>query len=356
MGVTAYFALTGEKPFSGSSSFEIMTRQREHVPPAPHTLNPSIPPEISELIMQMLAKDPSDRFPDAESCRQAWLSAGESLGTFGSKTRSGEFDALGLRNSARLKSSVALPELPQLVNDAEPPRPSQRMRTPVPATVAPAPAPANRRPASESSLVSPEPTGPVAAIATAVDRSRTPSTGATCPRCGMLNRSDAAACSRCATPFGGGNNAAATRDQEAAAARLIEQGHHREAAAIYSRLADQETDRRAKSILRAKEREARKAERDRAATEFVARARAMADRGDLKGALAILDQGAQAAASSTSSASSEAIDREATTVRERINRRRRIRSLIILAVVVALTGGAAAWWFASWPAPQGAAP
>jgi eukaryotic-like serine/threonine-protein kinase len=90
LGVTAYYALTGEKPFSGQSSFEIMTKQREYTPPPPFQLNPRLPKEVSAMIMRMIAKTPGDRFKDAEECRQAWLDLGQRLGVL-QVTRSGEF-------------------------------------------------------------------------------------------------------------------------------------------------------------------------------------------------------------------------------------------------------------------------
>jgi serine/threonine-protein kinase len=72
LGITAYLALTGEKPFTGQSSFEIMTKQREHIPPSPRQRNASVPAPVSDLVMRMMAKEPADRCRDAEECRIAW--------------------------------------------------------------------------------------------------------------------------------------------------------------------------------------------------------------------------------------------------------------------------------------------
>ena len=345
LGVTAYYALTGEKPFTGNSSFEVMTKQREHVPPAPHQLNPSLSAEISELIVRMLAKDPSDRFPDAETCRQAWLSAGENLGMFGNKTRSGEYDALGLRGtSGRIRTPVvALPDpLPMVVPEAPPVpvrRPSERLRTPVASPVVRPTSETINRPVSSS----PAATSSVGATATAVDKLRTPTAGATCPRCGMLNRADAQHCGRCSSPLRD-DPAHTHRDQAAAAERLIDQGRHREAAAVYARLADQESDRRVRSILRAKEREARKVDDDRQATEFLTRARGLVERGDLRGALSLLEQGSRLGGDAAPGSSTMGVlEQEAQTVRRRLVRQSRLRVVMaILAVAVALA--AAVWW------------
>ena len=73
LGITAFYALTGEKPFVGRSSFEIMTKQREHQPPLVNEINPQIPHDVACLVDQMMAKDPANRFTDADACRIAWL-------------------------------------------------------------------------------------------------------------------------------------------------------------------------------------------------------------------------------------------------------------------------------------------
>ncbi|MFW5829368.1 MAG: serine/threonine-protein kinase, partial [Planctomycetota bacterium] len=80
LGVTAYLALTGEKPFTGQSSFEIMTKHREHVPPAPGQLNPQLPQVVSDTIMQMLAKEPRDRCQTIADMHEQWTKIAENLG------------------------------------------------------------------------------------------------------------------------------------------------------------------------------------------------------------------------------------------------------------------------------------
>ena len=337
LGVTAYFALTGEKPFTGSSSFEIMTRQREHVPPPPHLRNSTVPAEISELVIRMLAKDPEDRFPDAETCRQAWVAAGEALGILGNKARSGEYDALGLRVSGRIRTPVVLSEIsnhpPDLLPEPPPRRPSERIRTPLPSP--------SIKPTPESVMRS---SGTIpAATASAIDRPRGSAAGITCPRCGMLNRAEAHHCSRCSATLRE-DPANAARDQQAAAARLIDQGRHREAASVYARLADQESDKRNRSILRAKEREARKAEGDRQATEFLTRSRTLAERGDLLGALALLEQGTQLAGDGAPGTGTLGVlDREAAVLRAKLRARSRVRT-IAMSMAVLFVLAVVAWW------------
>jgi hypothetical protein len=373
LGVTAYFALTGEKPFTGQSSFEIMTRQREHIPPAPHQLNPSVPPEISGVVMRMLAKDATDRYSDASACREAWLEVGTALGCFGAVRRSGEFEVpAGLlsanqppppppgeqRKSARMRSDPAIPAIPNSVPpltlvDAPPARASGELRPPSeyrPPEAAVPPSP-NRRPGTdvpgasrtsgEHSFGNERPTS---------ERHRqSPVSGAlTCPKCGHLNRSDAVSCSRCTSPLrDGGVNS--VRDQEGEALRLSEAGRHREAAAIYARLADRETDKRAKSILRAKEREARQSENERQLAELTQRAHSLRDRGDILGAIALLEQGQRlsgetpAISTSTPGGAESGLAAEIADLRARLSavKRRRMMLigglvLVVIAVVIAV--------------------
>ena len=60
LGVTAFYALTGEN-FNGRSSFEIMTKQREHIPPLStlsvrkfRTMLPSLSPKCWRKILKSI--------------------------------------------------------------------------------------------------------------------------------------------------------------------------------------------------------------------------------------------------------------------------------------------------------------
>jgi hypothetical protein len=120
---------------------------------------------------------------------------------------------------------------------------------------------------------------------------------------------------------------------------------HQEAAGIYARLADREQDRRQKSILRAKEREARKADQERQVADLVARARSLADRGDIAAAIDLLSQtrGLGDAGASTGAVAAMAIEREIEVLRGQLRRRQRRRLALIGAVVLVLAGAAVGW-------------
>ena len=56
-----YHMLTGEKPYAGENSFEVMAQVLEETPPPVHKVNPKVTLGTSRLVMQMMAKDPQER-------------------------------------------------------------------------------------------------------------------------------------------------------------------------------------------------------------------------------------------------------------------------------------------------------
>jgi len=72
-GILLYQVCTGKLPFdataSGGGEFEIMEKQVREAPVAPDELVPSIPLELSDLILRLLSKSPSDRPMDCKEVR-----------------------------------------------------------------------------------------------------------------------------------------------------------------------------------------------------------------------------------------------------------------------------------------------
>ncbi len=61
IGVVLYQLATGRRPFEGVGTLAVLKALATVNPPLAHTLNPAIPPELSQLIDQLLAKDREQR-------------------------------------------------------------------------------------------------------------------------------------------------------------------------------------------------------------------------------------------------------------------------------------------------------
>lgn len=71
LGVMAYQMLTGQVPFAGAGIGEVLMAHLQQPPPDPRTLRPDLPKNISDALLQALAKKPSERY----STSQKFLSA-----------------------------------------------------------------------------------------------------------------------------------------------------------------------------------------------------------------------------------------------------------------------------------------
>jgi len=65
LGVMLYEMLTGETPFQGPNQFAIMNDRLLNNPIPPREVNPSISPELQEIIYRALERDPKNRYPNA---------------------------------------------------------------------------------------------------------------------------------------------------------------------------------------------------------------------------------------------------------------------------------------------------
>jgi serine/threonine-protein kinase len=72
LGAVAYWMLTGRPPFEAKSSVELLIDHVKATPDRPSQVTEvQIPPELDDIVMTCLEKDPEDRFPDAASLEAA---------------------------------------------------------------------------------------------------------------------------------------------------------------------------------------------------------------------------------------------------------------------------------------------
>jgi hypothetical protein len=69
LGVVFYEMLTGVSPFEAETALGVIQEIKTKEPDPPRLLNPEVPPEIEEVILKMMAKDPKDRYQDCRAIR-----------------------------------------------------------------------------------------------------------------------------------------------------------------------------------------------------------------------------------------------------------------------------------------------
>jgi len=71
LGCVLYRMCTGQLPFTGDSVQTILYAVIEKTPPVPRDLQGDMPPELSDLVMRLLAKEPAERPESADAVVQA---------------------------------------------------------------------------------------------------------------------------------------------------------------------------------------------------------------------------------------------------------------------------------------------
>jgi len=66
IGVMLFELLTGRVPFEGESTVTIALRHVSEPPPTPSSVNPTVPPALDAVVLRALAKDPEQRFRNAD--------------------------------------------------------------------------------------------------------------------------------------------------------------------------------------------------------------------------------------------------------------------------------------------------
>ncbi|HEX7101055.1 MAG TPA: protein kinase [Nitrolancea sp.] len=70
-GIVLYEMLTKQLPFDADTPVGVAMQHVSAVPPSPREFNPSIPPQVEDIVMRALAKDPDDRYPTASALAAA---------------------------------------------------------------------------------------------------------------------------------------------------------------------------------------------------------------------------------------------------------------------------------------------
>jgi serine/threonine protein kinase/Tfp pilus assembly protein PilF len=63
LGATLFTALTGRRPFTRPTLMDTLTAVVHDPPPAPRSIDPSIPRGLSAIVLRCLCKDPEERYP-----------------------------------------------------------------------------------------------------------------------------------------------------------------------------------------------------------------------------------------------------------------------------------------------------
>jgi serine/threonine-protein kinase len=71
LGAILYEMLTGRVPFEGENAFMIMNARLIGDPPALREHNPGIRPEVEEIVLRAMAREPADRFQSAAEMKAA---------------------------------------------------------------------------------------------------------------------------------------------------------------------------------------------------------------------------------------------------------------------------------------------
>lgn len=75
LGVILYQMLTGRVPFTAESPVAISLKHIQHAPPPPRSFNREIPLAVEAVILKALAKDPNERYQEAQALSLAYWQA-----------------------------------------------------------------------------------------------------------------------------------------------------------------------------------------------------------------------------------------------------------------------------------------
>jgi serine/threonine-protein kinase len=71
LGAVMYYMLTGQPPFAFENPVKVMIAHASHDVTPPRQLKPDLHPEIEEVVLRCLEKDPEHRFQDVLALQKA---------------------------------------------------------------------------------------------------------------------------------------------------------------------------------------------------------------------------------------------------------------------------------------------
>lgn len=71
LGITLFEMLTGHLPFIGDGTLQVAIQHVSQTPPPPSRYNPALTPDIDQVVLRLMAKDPADRFQTARDMLEA---------------------------------------------------------------------------------------------------------------------------------------------------------------------------------------------------------------------------------------------------------------------------------------------
>jgi beta-lactam-binding protein with PASTA domain/predicted Ser/Thr protein kinase len=108
VGVILYELLTGVVPFEGESAVAIAFKQVSAQPRPPSELNPVIPPSLDAVVLRALAKDPADRYADADELIAALQHERELLPAYSNAAASSVVEHAPVKPHRRAAGAVLL--------------------------------------------------------------------------------------------------------------------------------------------------------------------------------------------------------------------------------------------------------
>ena len=61
--------MTGHVPFEGPNAFAVMNARLVGDPPAPRSYNPSLRPQVEEIVLHAMAREPDERYASASALK-----------------------------------------------------------------------------------------------------------------------------------------------------------------------------------------------------------------------------------------------------------------------------------------------